>query len=83
MHEKARPTIHFSTVLFVDGQPVSYELVQHKNTVRLVPDSLLALCRSVPEIEATRSGRSWRLEPSLHRDLADQVLEDLARLVPC
>ena len=83
MPERTNATIHCSTVLFVDGQPVNYELVHHNDRVRLVPDTLLALCRGVPEIEATRSDRGWHLEPSLHRDLADQVLEDLARLLPC
>ncbi|RYY41366.1 MAG: hypothetical protein EOO08_02190 [Chitinophagaceae bacterium] len=75
-----RPTTLFSTVLFIDGQPVGYQLISSGNTVRLMPDSLLAIT-GAPEIEATQVGNGWRLYPELDRNLADQVLEDLERFI--
>lgn len=69
-----------STVLFVDGHPVGYQLISCGNTVRLLPDTLLAI-NGAPEIEATQVGNDWQLRPELDRNLADQVLEDLARFI--
>ncbi|RYY84636.1 MAG: hypothetical protein EOO15_18920 [Chitinophagaceae bacterium] len=80
MPPRTRPTRLFSTILFVDGMPVGYELVPSGNTVRLMPDSLLAIT-GAPEIEATHVEAGWTLKPELDRDLADQVLEDLGRFL--
>lgn len=80
MPHEIHPVIHLSTVLFVDGHPVTYALLRMSQGVRLVPDSLLALCRPLPEIEAVKQNGRWLLAPALPRDLADQVLEDLERM---
>jgi hypothetical protein len=66
-----------NTVLFVDGTPVGYQIFRWNAGFRLVPDDLLTPSTDAPEIQASYAPTGWQFHPQVHRDLADQVVEDL------
>ncbi|GAB4092610.1 hypothetical protein [Flaviaesturariibacter terrae] len=80
MIAQTNTTTLLSTVLFVDGNPVRYQISRNGDTVHLRPDALMNLQADLPDIVARRSGSTWKLQPAIDRDLAAQVLEDLGRL---
>jgi hypothetical protein len=67
----------FSTVLFVDGNPVGYKV--YKQNDRLVLNPAENPNREVlpPAISARNEGGEWLVEGTTDRDLIDQVIEDV------
>ncbi|RYY96733.1 MAG: hypothetical protein EOO11_12725 [Chitinophagaceae bacterium] len=70
-----------NTVFFVDGNPVAYSIYTDRTGFRLAPQTEPAHV-AAPEIFATFQNGDWQLRPQLHRDLADQVAEDLSLYFP-
>ena len=68
----------FSTVLFVDGNPVGYEV--HQEKTRLVLDPAVNPNPHVypPVLYARNDHDQWCVEGTHCRDLIDQVREDLS-----
>ncbi len=72
-------TMHlFSTVLFVDGNPVGYEVFKEANRLRLNPAENPNR-EIVPPVLLARNDRgTWEIEGTDNRDLIDQVIEDVS-----
>jgi hypothetical protein len=73
----------FSTVLFVDGNPVGYKVVKEERN-RLLLDPAENPHREIvpPVIHARNEDGNWRVEGTHDRDLIDQVLEDISVQLP-
>lgn len=68
----------FSTVLFVDGNPVGYEVFKEPNSLRLNPAENPNRGTKPPVIRARHVMGSWEVEGTDNRDLIDQVIEDVS-----
>lgn len=73
----------FSTVLFVDGNPVGYQVAEEeRNRLSLNPAENPNRDVAAPVIFAKNEGGRWRIEGTQDRDLIDQVLEDISVQLP-
>lgn len=73
----------FSTVLFVDGNPVGYKVMEEeRNRLSLNPAENPNREVLAPVIKAKKEGNNWRIEGTYDRDLIDQVLEDISMQLP-
>lgn len=75
--------VFFSTVLFVEGNPVGYN-VKGTDRDRLSLNPAENPNREIvpPVIEAKKEAGLWRIEGTTDRDLIDQVLEDISMQLP-
>ena len=67
----------FSTVLFVDGHPVRYEMTALDGSFRLFPAENPNPDLSPPVLCVGRSACGWIVRGTTDPDLLAQVLEDL------
>jgi hypothetical protein len=67
----------FSTVLFVDGNPVGYQVFEENDQLILNPAENPSREIVPPRLSASHSSGSWKVEGTLNRDLIDQVIEDI------
>ena len=67
----------FSTVLFVDGNPVGYQVFEENDQLILNPAENPSREIVPPRLSASQSSGSWKVEGTLNRDLIDQVIEDI------
>lgn len=67
----------FSTVLFVEGNPVGYRVVRDKDRLVLNPAENPGRGIYPPAITARRRGKDWVVEGTTDRDLIAQVIEDV------
>jgi len=73
----------FSTVLFVEGNPVGYKVMEEeRNRLSLNPAENPNRDIMPPVIHAQNEGGRWQIEGTCDRDLIDQVLEDLSMQLP-
>jgi hypothetical protein len=73
----------FSTVLFVDGNPVGYKVMEtERNRLALNPAENPNRKVQAPVMFARKDGRRWQVEGTHDRDLIDQVIEDLSIQLP-
>ena len=73
----------FSTVLFVEGNPVGYNVMGvDRNRLSLNPAENPNREIVPPVIEAKKEAGFWRIEGTTDRDLIDQVLEDISMQLP-
>jgi len=73
----------FSTVLFVDGNPVGYKVVKEtRNRLSLSPAENPHREIVPPIIHARQVDGCWKVEGTRDRDLIDQVVEDLSIQLP-
>lgn len=73
----------FSTVLFVDGNPVGYKVVEEtRNRLSLNPAENPHREIIPPIIHARQEAGCWQIEGTKDRDLIDQVLEDISMQLP-
>lgn len=73
----------FSTVLFVEGNPVGYQVREvGRNRLSLNPAENPNREIIPPVIQAKQENGRWRVEGTRDRDLIDQVLEDLSFQLP-
>lgn len=68
----------FSTVLFVDGNPVGYEVFRESDRLRLNPAENPNREIRPPVILAHNERGTWQIEGTDNRDLIDQVIEDIS-----
>jgi hypothetical protein len=68
----------FSTVLFVDGNPVGYEVFKEPTFLRLNPAENPNRTSKPPVIHARNVMGTWEIEGTDNRDLIDQVIEDVS-----
>lgn len=67
----------FSTVLFVDGNPVGYTVSTEDDRVVLNPAENPNRQILPPALSARRQGDQWLVDGTTDRDLIDQVIEDI------
>ena len=67
----------FSTVLFVDGNPVGYKVFKQQDRLVLNPAENPNREVFPPSICARNEGGQWLVEGTSDRDLIDQVIEDV------
>lgn len=73
----------FSTVLFVEGNPVGYKVTgEDQNRLSLKPAENPNREIVPPVLRAEKEGDYWRVEGTHDRDLIDQVQEDLSIQLP-
>ncbi|HZH38328.1 MAG TPA: hypothetical protein VEX65_13690 [Flavisolibacter sp.] len=73
----------FSTVLFVEGNPVGYKVREEdRNRLALNPAENPNREISPPVLQARKEAGAWKIEGTDDRDLIDQVLEDLSIQLP-
>lgn len=73
----------FSTVLFIDGNPVGYKVTgEARNRLLLNPAENPSREIEPPVIQAKNEGGRWQIEGTRDRDLIDQVLEDISLQLP-
>lgn len=73
----------FSTVLFVDGNPVGYKVVEEgRNRLSLNPAENPSREIAPPVMYAQNEEGYWKVEGTQDRDLIDQVLEDISLQLP-
>ena len=69
----------FSTVLFVDGNPVGYKVYREdKNRLVLNPAENPERSIDPPVLSARCVSGAWQVEGTENRDLIEQVIEDVA-----
>ena len=68
----------FSTVLFVDGNPVGYKVHEEKNRLVLNPAENPNRDIQPPIMLAKNTGGQWHVEGTEDRNLIDQVIEDVS-----
>ena len=68
----------FSTVLFVDGNPVGYRVFRENDRLVLNPAENPSRQILPPSISARREGGQWLVDGTTDRDLIDQVIEDVS-----
>ncbi len=68
----------FSTVLFVDGNPVGYNVEKMENRLVLNPAENPNREIHPPVMMAQRRNGEWQVEGTGSRDLIDQVIEDVS-----
>jgi hypothetical protein len=67
----------FTTVLFVDGKPVTYSVFKESSKVVLRPDAIEETMEKGPEIMAKKMKHQWKIKGTNDQDLVAQVIEDL------
>lgn len=67
----------FSTVLFVEGNPVGYRVYRENDRLVLNPAENPSRHVFPPSISARREGDQWLVDGTTDRDLIDQVIEDV------
>lgn len=67
----------FSTVLFVEGNPVGYTVSKEQDRVVLNPAENPNRGIFPPALSARREGDRWMVDGTSDRDLIDQVIEDI------
>jgi hypothetical protein len=67
----------FSTVLFVDGNPVGYQVFEENEQLILNPAENPSRDIVPPRLSASQSSGTWKVEGTQSRDLIDQVIEDI------
>lgn len=67
----------FSTVLFVNGNPVGYKVFKEENRLFLNPAENPRREILPPVMRAHNEGGRWLIEGTTDRDLIDQVIEDV------
>ena len=67
----------FSTVLFVNGNPVGYKVFKQNNRLVLNPAENPNRDILPPAISARNEGGEWLVEGTTDRNLIDQVIEDV------
>lgn len=73
----------FSTVLFIEGHPVGYQVLEEdKNRLRLNPAENPNREIAPPVIVARQEEGFWHVEGTRDRDLIAQVLEDISLQLP-
>jgi hypothetical protein len=68
----------FSTVLFVDGNPVGYKVYEEKNRLVLNPAENPNREIQPPVLAVKNKNGKWFVEGTENRDLIDQVIEDIS-----
>ena len=68
----------FSTVLFVNGNPVGYKVHEEKNRLILNPAENPNRDILPPVLTAKNSHGQWHIEGTEDRNLIDQVIEDVS-----
>ena len=68
----------FSTVLFVDGNPVGYNVEKKENRLVLNPAENPNRDIHPPVMSAQCRNGEWQVEGTGSRDLIDQVIEDVS-----
>ncbi len=72
------PMFVFSTVLFVDGNPVGYSVQEEKGRFVLNPAENPNRNILPPVLAAHNRSGQWFVEGTNNRDLIDQVIEDIS-----
>ena len=67
----------FSTVLFVDGNPVGYKVFQQDQRLLLNPAENPSREVYAPPMQARNEQGNWLVEGTNDRNLIDQVIEDV------
>ena len=67
----------FSTVLFVEGNPVGYTVSKEQDRLVLNPAENPNRGILPPHLSARRDGNHWQVDGTTDRDLIDQVIEDI------
>lgn len=67
----------FSTVLFVNGNPVGYKVFRQDDRLLLNPAENPGRDILPPSISARNQNGHWEVEGTNDRDLIDQVIEDV------
>lgn len=67
----------FSTVLFVEGNPVGYRVSQEEDRVVLNPAENPNRHIIPPALSVRKEGDEWLVDGTTDRDLIDQVIEDI------
>ena len=67
----------FSTVLFIDGNPIGCEVLEEKSRLRLNPAENPNRDVQPPTLSARITNGKWQVEGTLNRDLIDQVIEGI------
>lgn len=67
----------FSTVLFVDGNPVGYKVFQQEHGLLLNPAENPNREVHAPPMRARNEHGHWLIEGTSDRNLIDQVIEDV------
>lgn len=68
----------FSTVLFVDGNPVGYKVFKEADRLFLNPAENPNREIFAPAMRAHQKDGAWLIEGTSDRDLIDQVIEDVS-----
>jgi len=68
----------FSTVLFVEGNPVGYKVYEEKNKLILNPAENPNREIEAPVLYARAMSGQWLVEGTENKDLIDQVIEDVS-----
>jgi hypothetical protein len=69
----------FSTVLFVEGNPVGYQVHEEKDRLVLNPAENPNRGLIPPVLEVVRNPAAISVRGTNDRDLIDQVIEDVSR----
>lgn len=67
----------FSTVLFVDGNPVGYHVYKEDDRLALHPAENPNRHIHPPTLSAQNTEGNWIVQGTQNRDLIDQVIEDV------
>jgi hypothetical protein len=68
----------FSTIVFIDGNPVGYKVHQDQaGQLSLNPAENPARSIMPPTLKATRVDGSWKIEGTENKKIIEQVLQDL------
>ena len=68
----------FSTVFFVDGNPVGYKVFKEENRLFLNPAENPNRRIPAPAMRAQHEGGRWLIEGTSDRDFINQVIEDVS-----
>ena len=67
----------FSTILFVEGHPVKYDISLNDVVASLHPSENPNSFLVPPLLQAQKSSDAWQITGTADRDLIDQVIEEL------
>lgn len=67
----------FTTILFVDGNPVKYDVRSEADRLLLLPIDNPNNYLVPPFLYAEADKNGWRISGTQDRDLMDQVIEDI------